>query len=143
MQSGRLQSKIMRDVEQVQNLASQIFISLLAIILNIAVSFGVVIFKSKIVFLFFVCTIPVSVIIMIAFKGKIKVHNKEFRREMEETSAKVMEMVKMIPVTKAHAMEEQETKKMGEQLKKVAQKVICTPFTGCPVKGVHIKRTAA
>lgn len=122
MQSGRLQSKIMRDVEQVQNLASQIFISLLAIILNIAVSFGVVIFKSKIVFLFFVCTIPVSVIIMIAFKGKIKVHNKEFRREMEETSAKVMEMVEMIPVTKAHAMEEQETKKMGEQLKKVAQK---------------------
>lgn len=122
MQSGRLQSKIMRDVEQVQNLASQIFISLLAIILNIAVSFGVVIFKSNIVFLFFVCTIPVSVIIMIAFKGKIKVHNKEFRREMEETSAKVMEMVEMIPVTKAHAMEEQETKKMGEQLKKVAQK---------------------
>lgn len=122
MQSGRLQSKIMRDVEQIQNLASQIFISLLAIILNIAVSFGVVIFKSKIVFLFFVCTIPVSVIIMVAFKGKIKVHNKEFRREMEETSAKVMEMVEMIPVTKAHAMEEQETKKMGEQLKKVAQK---------------------
>ena len=27
MQSGRLQSKIMRDVEQVQTLASQIFIS--------------------------------------------------------------------------------------------------------------------
>ena len=29
MQSGRLQSKIMRDVEQVQTLASQIFISLI------------------------------------------------------------------------------------------------------------------
>ena len=37
MQSGRLQSKIMRDVEQIQNLASQIFISLLTIILNIGV----------------------------------------------------------------------------------------------------------
>lgn len=52
MQSGRLQSKIMRDVEQVQTLASQIFISLITIILNIVVSFGVVIYKSKIVFLF-------------------------------------------------------------------------------------------
>ena len=61
MQSGRLQSKIMRDVEQVQTLASQIFISLITIILNIVVSFGVVIYKSKIVFLFFVCTIPVAV----------------------------------------------------------------------------------
>ena len=99
MQSGRLQSKIMRDVEQVQTLASQIFISLITIILNIVVSFGVVIYKSKIVFLFFVCTIPVAVLIIVGFKGKIKSHNREFREEMEETSAKVMEMVEMIPVT--------------------------------------------
>lgn len=96
MQSGRLQSKIMRDVEQVQTLASQIFISLITIILNIVVSFGVVIYKSKIVFLFFVCTIPVAVLIIVGFKGKIKSHNREFREEMEETSAKVMEMVEMI-----------------------------------------------
>ncbi len=83
MQSGRLQSKIMRDVEQVQNLASQIFISLLTIILNIGVSFGVVIFKSRLVFLFFLCTIPVSVLIIVGFKGKIKNHNRAFRKEME------------------------------------------------------------
>lgn len=122
MQSGRLQSKVMRDVEQIQNLASQIFVSLLTILLNIAVSFGVVIFKSRTVFLFFICTIPVSVLIMTAFKGKIKSHNTEFRKEMEETSAKVMEMVEMIPVTKAHALEDRETEKMERQLKKVAEK---------------------
>ena len=122
MQSGRLQSKIMRDVEQIQNLASQIFISLLTIILNIGVSFGVVIFKSRIVFLFFLCTIPVSVLIIVGFKGKIKNHNRAFRKEMEETSAKVMEMVEMIPVTKAHALEDQEARKMSEQLRKVAEK---------------------
>ena len=122
MQSGRLQSKIMRDVEQVQTLASQIFISLITIILNIVVSFGVVIYKSKIVFLFFVCTIPVAVLIIVGFKGKIKSHNREFREEMEETSAKVMEMVEMIPVTKAHAMEDKETEKMERQLTRIAQK---------------------
>lgn len=73
-------------------------------------------------FLFFICTIPVSVLIMTAFKGKIKSHNTEFRKEMEETSAKVMEMVEMIPVTKAHALEDRETEKMERQLKKVAEK---------------------
>lgn len=41
---------------------------------------------------------------------------------MEETSAKVMEMVEMIPVTKAHALEDQEARKMSEQLHKVAEK---------------------
>ena len=121
MQSGKLQSKIMRDVEQVQTLAAQIFISLITIILNIVVSFGVVVYKSRIVFLFFICTIPVAVLIIVGFKGKIKSHNREFRKEMEETSAKVMEMVEMIPVTKAHALEEKETEKMERQLIRVAQ----------------------
>ena len=36
MQSGRLQSKIMRDVEQIENLSSQVFISVLSIIMNIS-----------------------------------------------------------------------------------------------------------
>ncbi len=37
---------------------------------------------------------------------------------MEETSAKVMEMVEMIPVTKAHAMEDKETEKNGTAVEK-------------------------
>mgnify|MGYP000199469195 FL=1 len=41
---------------------------------------------------------------------------------MEETSAKVMEMVEMIPVTKAHAMEDKETEKMERQLTRIATK---------------------
>lgn len=122
MRSGKLQSKIMRDVEQIQNLSSQIFISLLTILLNIIVSFGVVIFKSRVVFLFFICTVPVSVVLIVGFKGKIKKYNKDFRNEMEETSAKVMEMVEMIPVTKAHAMESSETRRMSNQLSKIAEK---------------------
>ena len=41
---------------------------------------------------------------------------------MEETSAKVMEMVEMVPVARAHALEKQETKKMGVQLDQIAKK---------------------
>ena len=40
MQSGRLQSKIMRDVEQIETLSKQTFISLLSIIMNITGCFG-------------------------------------------------------------------------------------------------------
>ena len=53
MQSGRLQSKIMRDVEQIETLSSQIFITVLSIIMNVVVAFGVVVTKSLTVFLFF------------------------------------------------------------------------------------------
>ncbi len=122
MQSGRLQSKIMRDVEQIQNLSSQIFISILSIILNVIVAFGVVISSSMTVFLFFLATIPVAVFIRQVFKKRINTQNKDFRKEMEETSVKVMEMVELIPVTRAHALEETETTKMNSQLKNVEEK---------------------
>ena len=122
MQSGRLQSKIMRDVEQIETLSSQIFISVLSILLNIIVAFGVVIFKSLTVFLFFLATIPVAVLLMVSFKSRIKQYNSDFRKEMEETSVRVMEMVELIPVTRAHALEKQETSKIDHQLSNVAQK---------------------
>lgn len=121
MQSGRLQSKIMRDVEQIETLSSQIFITVLSIILNVAVALAVVVTKSLTVFVFFIGTIPVAVLIMVTFKGKIKRYNKEFRKDMEETSVHVMEMIEMIPVTRAHALEQQETDKMDYQLRHVAK----------------------
>ncbi|AGF59018.1 ATP-binding cassette subfamily B protein [Clostridium saccharoperbutylacetonicum] len=122
MQSGRLQSKIMRDVEQIENLSSQVFITILGIALNIVVALGVVIFKSLTVFIFFVGTIPVAVIIIIVFSGKIKRYNSDYRKEMEDTSVSVMEMVELIPVTRAHALEKQETKKIDRQLVNVEKK---------------------
>ena len=121
MQSGRLQSKIMRDVEQIETLSRQIFISVLSIIMNIAVALGIVVSKSLTVFVFFVLTVPVAVIIMVVFKNKIKLHNRQFRKDMEETSVRVMEMVELIPVTRAHALESTETMGMQEQLENVAK----------------------
>ena len=121
-QSGRLQSKIMRDVEAIETLSTQVFVSLMNISLNLGVSFIVTITKSKIVFLFFLLTVPVAALTMVTFRKKIKQRNNEFRKEMEETSARVMEMVEMIPVTRAHALEEQEIEKMERQLNEVAEK---------------------
>lgn len=121
MQSGRLQSKIMRDVEQIEVLSRQIFISVLSILMNIIVALGIVISKSMTVFFFFVITVPVAVIIMAVFKNRIKAHNRRFRKDMEETSVKVMEMVELIPVTRAHALENMQTQRIQTQLMSVAQ----------------------
>ena len=53
IQSGKLQSKIMRDVEQIETLSSQLFVSLVTIVLNISVALVVTVSKSIVVFLFF------------------------------------------------------------------------------------------
>lgn len=121
-QSGRLQSKIMRDVEAVEGLSTQMFLSVLNIALNIIVALVVTLSKSIVVFFFFLLTTPVAAVTMVSFRNVMKKRNMEFRKEMEETSARVMEMVELIPVTRAHALEEEEVRKMGGQLFAVAEK---------------------
>ena len=121
-QSGRLQSKIMRDVEAVETLSTQMFLSILNIALNIAIALIVTINKSLVVFIFFLLTTPIAAATMVFFRNVMKKRNNEFRKEMEETSARVIEMVELIPVTRAHALEEEEVQKMSGQLFAVAEK---------------------
>ena len=121
-QSGRLQSKIMRDVEAVETLSTQMFLSILNIALNIIIALAVTISKSMVVIVFFLLTTPIAALTMVFFRNVMRRRNTEFRKEMEETSAKVMEMVELIPVTRAHALEEEEVHKMSGQLFAVAEK---------------------
>lgn len=122
MQSGRLQSKIMRDVEAVETLSTQMFLSVLNIGLNIMVALIVTVSKSIVVFVFFLITAPIAAITMVTFRSAMRNKNREFRKEMEETSARVMEMVELVPVTRAHALENEEVEKMSGQLFAVAEK---------------------
>jgi len=122
MESGRIQSKIMRDVEAIEMLSGQLFVGVLSIGLNLIVAFTVTAAKSFTVFLFFILSIPVSVGLIALFRTKIRNTNAQFRKEMETTSARVVEMVELIPVTKAHGLQKEEVKKMERQLNTVAEK---------------------
>ena len=122
MEEGRLQSKLMRDVEQVQMLSEQLFINLLNIALTLVITISVTLSKSIIVFVFFLLAVPVAVLITMLFRKKVKERNKEFRNEMENTSAKMIEMVDLVPVARAHALENWEIRRMTNQINKVKQK---------------------
>ena len=119
--SGRLQSKVIRDVEAVETLSDQIFVSLINIFINMSVALIVTITKSLVVFLFFLFMVPLAAVLVVTFKKPIKKHNQKFRKEMEETSAKVMEMVQLVPVTRAHALEDEEIVRMDTQVDLIAQ----------------------
>lgn len=122
-ESGRLQSKIIRDVESVQQLSSQIFTNMLTITLNIVVALIVTVSKSLVVFFFFVVTVPIAGALIGIFRKGIRKTNREFRKQMEETSTKVVEMVELIPVTRAHALENEEIKKRLKVIKITARKI--------------------
>ncbi len=122
MQSGKIQSKVMRDVEAVEALSSQIFNTVLDVLLSMSVTIAVVVSKNIIVFLIFLITIPVAVLTMLPFKKSMRKENHLFRQEMESTSSKVMDMVELVPITRAHALENDEIEKLTGQVTNVARR---------------------
>lgn len=122
LKSGVLQSKVMRDVETVQTLSSQIFISLLSISVNMVVALAITLMTSRIVFGFFIATIPIATLLIKLFSKQIESSNSEFRHEMEQTSAKVMEMIHFVPMSRAHALENREISRLRRQFDKVFKK---------------------
>ncbi|MGN0524933.1 ABC transporter ATP-binding protein [Eubacterium sp.] len=121
-ENGRLQAKLMRDVEQFQMLSEQLFVNLLMFVLTIIVTISVTLSKSLIVFGFFLISIPVAVVVTLLFRNKIRLKNKLFRSEMETAGAKMIEMVELVPVSRAHSLENWELGRMEKQINNVKKK---------------------
>lgn len=115
MASGRIQSKIMRDVDAIRNLIVSILINGTHIIVNLTTIIIVMLIKGcwQLLLFFFLCA-PVTLIIVSTLKNAIKEKNHDYRVTMENTTSRVVDMVELIPVTKAHSLENIEVKKMSK-----------------------------
>lgn len=123
MQSGRIQSKIIRDVEAIFDFSSQVFDHGMDAAINLITVFAVIIAKADwFVMIFFILGGPASTFLVRLFRKKIGSNNREFRVEMEVTSSRVADMVEMIPVTRAHGLGDAEANKMTDQVSRLAAK---------------------
>ena len=120
MQSGRIQSKLMRDVETIQGLSAHLFTTLPGIVLNMLTALVVVLTNNVKIFFFFLVTVPVSVFIYRGFHKPIGKTNTRFRHDTENTSANIMDMLEMTQITRAHALENKELSKMTGVLNRMA-----------------------
>ena len=119
IESGRLQSKFLRDMEAIEFLNNQIIMNLIPCFIIAVVTMGIVVYKNWVMALSFVIIIPIMLIILRVFRGKIVEQHRNFRKEVENVSAKVSDMIEMIPVTKAHGLEEEEINKLNASLQKL------------------------
>lgn len=119
LKSGKIQSKVLRDVEAITGLSRQIFNGFIPTILNIVIALVITLTKSFTVAIFFIMSMPISFFIIKSFRKNIRKTNNDFRREIEEMSANVAEMVELVPITRAHGLEEVEINRMDKQLEKV------------------------
>jgi ATP-binding cassette subfamily B protein len=122
--SGRLQAKVLRDVEDITNLANNLYNVLLETLIAFSWVFLLSFFTDPIVGLFFLILTPVMILLSLFFRKKMRKSNRDYREGMEALSAGVHEMIEMIPVTRAHGMEQKELERMEGRLGSVFDKGI-------------------
>ncbi len=116
MENGRIQAKFIRDIEAIEQMNSTLIKILLPTIMIILVSVGIAASKSWMVAVLYVCIAPLN-LLPFFFQGKLKKSQHEFRLENENTTAKLSGMVDMLPVTKAHGLENREIENVEEKVK--------------------------
>ncbi|MEE1006521.1 MAG: ABC transporter ATP-binding protein [Acutalibacteraceae bacterium] len=121
IESGKIQSKVMRDVEAIENFTSQIFTTAITVIVNMTISLVIVINKNIAVFFMFLVCIPFTVLLSNVFKKKMRKLSHNFRKEIENTASDVLDMEELIPVTRAHALENHEVKKLTSSVARIAE----------------------
>lgn len=121
MASGKIQSKVMRDVESVTDFASSIFNTVFSIGVQVVVALVVVLTHNLTVFFMFLFCVPLAIILNRGFNKPLRKRNHNFRKEIENTSAAVFDMEELVPVTRAHALENNEVKKLTTEITNIAE----------------------
>ncbi len=111
--AGKIHSKITNDVNSVRSLIMALHTNLIHIVINISTIASVILAKGNLaVLLFFVACAPIMLLISKHFRKDIREKNREYRKNNEVMNSKVVDMVNLIPVTKAHSLENFEIERM-------------------------------
>lgn len=122
MNSGDLQAKFLRDVQGTEDYLTTLFKTFFPLIITSLVTYGIVIYKSWIVAIFFLLALPLDIILVRLFSNKIKTQSHEYRLANESLSRGFTTMIEMTPVVKAHGLEDIEVESMTKKVEVVRSK---------------------
>ena len=116
METGKVQSKFLRDVEGMDALISNLNAVLLPAIISVVISVAIALFKSGIMTLFFLVIVPVNVALAMLFRKKMRKNSHLLRKDSEIVANRLSTMIEMLTVTKAHGLEEKEQNSIQEDI---------------------------
>jgi ATP-binding cassette, subfamily B, bacterial len=122
--TGALQNKLLRDVEQIQLLTTNIFQFLPSAVLTILIAIAVTAVRAPWFLLFFVGTVPAALVLVRFLNTPIRLRNHTFREQLERMSARLVEMIQLIPVTRAHGAEMTEIERIEHRLTAVQRSAV-------------------
>lgn len=110
--AGVLQAKIVRDVENVVETTRQTFDSGMAALTTLAGAVALTAVRVPEFLPVLALTVPASGALIMSMRRGMTARNARFRAEVERMSARVSEMTHLVPVTRAHALEDRELDRM-------------------------------
>ncbi len=129
IESGKVQSKFMRDIESIEMLCQLFVKNIIPSVLIVLVSVWIAATRSGTVVVFYVFVIPVNVLLVQLFRKSMRTSNYRFRKETESVSAKLTDMLGMIPVTKAHGLENEEIADLEKKIEKLRARGFAVDIT--------------
>ena len=119
--SGELQAKVLRDVEQVQQLVHNLINSGYMVLTTFAIIVVVACVKQPAVLLIYALFVPIMVWLTRSFRTRIRQENRAFRQQLESMNSEVTQMIDMIPVSRAHGIEEEAVRRVEGEIKEVGK----------------------
>ncbi len=120
MQTGKIQSKFLKDTDSVDGLFHLLMFSLIPNIIDVVIAVVISVQGNLWVSLFFLLIIPSNVFLTRFFRKRIRNRYRDYRMDTENMSVKLSTMLEMLPVTKAHGLEQKEIATVEESIRRLA-----------------------
>jgi len=117
--AGALQTKVIRDVENIEGMDRNGADGGFAAINSLLGAVIITAIRIPEFLPFFIFIGPITAIVIIKLRKTMNDRNEEFRGEIEEMSARVNEMTTLIPITRAHGLEQSALRQMYDSFSNV------------------------
>ncbi|XVQ86072.1 ABC transporter ATP-binding protein [Microbispora siamensis] len=117
--AGVLQTKVVRDVESVEQMVQQTADSGLSAVTMLMGGLAVIAFRVPAALPVFLLVVPAAAVLVMRMRNRLRADNESFRQEVERLSARVTEMTHLIPITRAHGLEQDALHRMDGTLTRV------------------------
>ncbi len=113
--TGKLQTKVLRDIESIEQMSRQIIDTGELAVVSIIVALGVTAWRMPIFVPVFILFVPLIWFMRRFTMGRLQRYNEALRQELEGMNSLVLGMINMIPITRAHAVEDEEVSRLENQ----------------------------
>ncbi|MGJ6965468.1 ABC transporter ATP-binding protein [Streptosporangium sp. G11] len=117
-----LQTKVIRDVESVEQTSQQAADMGLSALTMLAGGLVVIAVQVPAAIPVFLVVVPAAALLVMRMRTRLRDDNESFRREVEQLSSRVSEMTTLIPITRAHGLEQDALHRVDGTLTKVLRK---------------------